>query len=149
MLPAITSSVKCVELQKEKKKHRTPVSPPLTQFRNPLEKFPMANRILSNTLIDPVRSIRWRRVQGGHFIQEIQDPVRTVPHVTWRLPAPKIRGIQLNTSNGVDGRKQWALCAFGLVPSYLNGTDGWKRIKPETTKRGGTVIIHSVQQSRL
>ena len=52
----------------------------------PLEKFPIVNRISSNTRIDPVMPIWpiWRRVRGGPFIQGIllpaRTPVRAVPH---------------------------------------------------------------------
>ena len=65
MLPAITSDVKCVTLQKERKEHGD-TGWSIPHAIPPPDKFPIVNRISSNIRIDPVRFI-WRRVRGGHF----------------------------------------------------------------------------------
>ena len=74
MLPEITSDVKYAAPQEERREQETPVGPDPPHTIPPLEKFPiaLANRISSNTRIDPVRFI-WLRVRGGHFIQDLRE----------------------------------------------------------------------------
>ena len=99
VLPEITSGVKCIALQKERKKHGTSVGPPLAQFlhwRNSqslIKSHRTHVSILSGlsgvgygvgTLLEKSRSPRGPRRSPGPLFQALEDPA-ALPDVSGPL----------------------------------------------------------------